>query len=69
MPVDISPFPEVFQHQLNQKLEIVPGLKRIADDILIVGEGDTEKEAARGHDQKLNMFWGGAEKKYKTKPR
>lgn len=48
----VGPASEVFQHRPNQKVENVPGLKIIAYDILIVGEDDTGKEAARDCDKK-----------------
>lgn len=53
MPMGISPAPEVFQRKLNHALEGLQGIRIIADDILIVGEGDTEVEAIQDHDQKL----------------
>ena len=53
MPFGISPAPEYFQSTLDQAIENLPGVKTIADDILIYGEGETQEEAIRDHDQKL----------------
>ena len=53
MPFGISPAPEYFQSTLDQAIENLPGVKTIVDDILIYGEGETQEEAIRDHDQKL----------------
>jgi hypothetical protein len=45
MPFDICPAPEVFQRKLQEALEGLDGVYPVADDILIVGEGDTDEEA------------------------
>lgn len=56
MPMGISPAPEIFQRKLTQALDNVPGLYIIADDILITGQGETQEEAERDHDEKLKQF-------------
>uniref|UniRef100_A0AAQ4NR87 ribonuclease H n=2 Tax=Gasterosteus aculeatus aculeatus TaxID=481459 RepID=A0AAQ4NR87_GASAC len=56
MPMGISPAPEIFQRKLTQALDNVPGLYIIADDILITGQGETQEEAERDHDEKLKRF-------------
>uniref|UniRef100_A0A672HNR1 Gypsy retrotransposon integrase-like protein 1 n=1 Tax=Salarias fasciatus TaxID=181472 RepID=A0A672HNR1_SALFA len=56
MPMGISPAPEIFQRKLTQALDNVPGLYIIADDILITGQGETQEEAERDHDEKLQQF-------------
>ncbi|KYO23697.1 hypothetical protein Y1Q_0002323 [Alligator mississippiensis] len=48
----ISPAPEVFQHKLNRVLEELSGIRIIVDDILIVGDRQSKKEAIQGHDAK-----------------
>lgn len=53
MPMGISSAPEIFQRKLNQAMEGLPGIKIIADDILIVAEGENDKEATQDHDMKL----------------
>ena len=56
LPFGIASAPEEFQ---RRTLEIIEGLKGvfvIADDCLIVGEGDTVAEAIQNHDQNLQAF-------------
>ena len=56
MPMGISPAPEVFQRKLTHALEGLSGVYIIADDVLITGEGRTQEEANKDHDQKLRDF-------------
>lgn len=56
MPFGISPAPELFQMKLDQNLEGLKGVFKIADDILITGQGDTESEAEEDHDRNLANF-------------
>lgn len=56
MPMGISPAPEVFQHRLTQALDGLPGVRIIADDILIIGEGENYEMAVRDHDEKLKRL-------------
>ena len=53
MPYGISPAPEYFQQKLDQNLQGLPGVYRIADDLLITGQGDTKEEADKDHDANL----------------
>ena len=53
MPYGISPAPEYFQQKLDQNLQGLPGIYRIADDLLITGQGDTKEEADKDHDANL----------------
>ena len=53
MPFGISPAPEIFQQRLDQNLEGLKGIFKIADDILITGSGATEVEAEIDHDRNL----------------
>lgn len=62
MPVGISPAPEIFQRKLNQAMEGLPGVKLIADDILLVGEGDNDEAATLDHDKNLKMLLDGCRK-------
>jgi hypothetical protein len=50
MPYRISLTPEYFQQKLDQNLEVLPGVYKIADDLLITGQGDTKEEADKDHD-------------------
>ena len=45
--------PECFQQQLNQCLEGLKGVYKIADDLLIIGQGDTDEKAALDYDLNL----------------
>ena len=53
MPFGISTAPEYFQRKLDQNLEGLNGVYKIADDILITGRGSTMKEAVKDHDATL----------------
>ena len=53
MPYGISPAPECFQQKLDQCLEGLKGVYKIADHLLIIGQGDTDEEAGQDHDQYL----------------
>ena len=63
LPFGISPAPEYFQHRLDQAIEGLPGVRTVADDILITSERDT-LEAVKDHDKNLLALLGqDAEKK------
>ena len=53
MPYGISPAPEYFQQKLDQNLQGLPGVYRIADDLLITGQGETKEQADKDHDENL----------------
>ena len=53
MPYGISPAPEYFLQKLDQNLQGLPGVFRIADDLLITGQGDTKEDADKDHDANL----------------
>ncbi|XP_058840279.1 uncharacterized protein K02A2.6-like [Topomyia yanbarensis] len=53
MPFGISSAPEIFQAKLQETLEGLEGIECLADDILIVGAGDTIEEALKVHNQRL----------------
>ena len=53
MPYGISPAPEYFQQKLDQNLQGLPGIYRIADDLLSTGQGDTKEDADKDHDANL----------------
>jgi len=52
-PFGISSAPEVFQRRMCEVVEGLKGVEVVADDLVVVGFGDTEDEAARDHDQNL----------------
>lgn len=53
MPFGIAPAPEIFQMKLDQNLEGLSGVFKIADDILITGQGDNDQLADQDHDRNL----------------
>ena len=53
LPFGVSPAPELFQRKLDENIAHLDGVKAVADDILVYGEGDTDEEAERSHDQRL----------------
>ena len=53
MPFGISVAPEEFQRRIDENLEGLDGVKAIADDILIQGDGETIEEATASHDKRL----------------
>jgi hypothetical protein len=53
MPFGISPAPEYFQQCLEREIENLPGVRTVADGIIIYGEGDTVEAATVDHDRKL----------------
>ena len=56
MPFGISPAPECFQRKLDQNLEGLEGIYKVADDILITGRGASKEEAVRNHDANLEKL-------------
>lgn len=56
LPMGISPAPEIFQRKLNQVMEGIPGVKIIADDILVIGKGDNDEDAIKDHDNNLRIL-------------
>lgn len=57
MPFGITPALEIFQMKLDQDLENLKGVCKIADDTLITGQGDTEREADEDHNRNLSLSW------------
>lgn len=53
IPFGISSAPEVFQRRMCEVVEGLKGVEEVADDLVVVGFGDTKDEAARDHDQNL----------------
>ena len=54
MPFGISSAPEVFQHRLCEVVEGLKGVEVVADDIVVVGFGDTQEDATLDHDKNLD---------------
>ena len=47
---------EEFQRRLQLALEGLDGIFNLADDILIIGRGETDEEARRDHDENLDRL-------------
>ena len=53
LPFGINLAPEEFYCKLHEKLDGLPGVAVIRDDILVMGHGDNEEEANQNHDENL----------------
>ena len=53
LPFGINLAPEEFECKLHEKLDGLPGVAVIRDDIVIMGHGDNEEEANQNHDENL----------------
>ena len=56
LPFSISSAPEVCQCKMHELIEGLAGIEVIADDFIVVGYGDTIKEANCNHDNTLMAF-------------
>ena len=56
MPFVIRVAPEEFQRRIDENLEGLDGVKAIADDILIKGEGETIEQATASHEKRLSTL-------------
>ena len=56
MPFGLSPAPEEFQRRMNSVLHDLPGVKVIADDILVFGKGAIDAKAFADHDRNLKLL-------------
>jgi transposase InsO family protein len=56
LPFGLSPSPEIFQAKLEEALADLDGIACIADDVIILGAGDTEVDAQRDHDRNLQAL-------------
>ena len=59
MPFGISPAGEIFQRRLDQAIEGLDGVRTVADDLLIIGNGETVGDAVKDHHTKLEalLIW------------
>ena len=63
MPFGLSSSPEEFQRRLTEALEGLKGIAVVADDILIVGRGNTLEEAEKDHNYNFRELLKRAQKK------
>ena len=53
MSFGISSASEEYQWRQHEAIEGLPGIHNIADDILIIGQGETGEDAIRDHDENM----------------
>ena len=58
MPFGISPAGGIFQRRLDQAIEGLAGVRTVANDLLIIGNGESVADAVRDHDTKLEALLG-----------
>lgn len=56
MPFSIAPAGEIFQSHLDHAINGLHDVKTVADDILVIGNGDSKSEAIADHDRKLTSL-------------
>ena len=56
LPFGVSVAPEIYQRKQHELLAGLAGIEPIADDILVVGCGNTEVDAERDHDNNLQAL-------------
>ena len=56
MAFGISPAGEIFQRRLDQATEGLEGVRTVADDLLVIGNGITMEEAIADNDRKLTAL-------------
>ena len=56
MPFGISPAPEIIQQMLEEALAGLDGVRPVADDILVCGEGKTLEAAVENHDERFRAL-------------
>ena len=56
LPFGISSAPEVFQRKMHEVIEGLRGIEVVANDFIVVGDGDTEEQAIEDHDTNLEAF-------------
>lgn len=53
MPFGVSLAPEEFECKLHEKLDDLPGVVVLRDDVLVMGYGESQEEAIIDHDSNL----------------
>jgi len=53
MPFGVTLAPEEFEWKLHEKLDDLPGVVVLRDDVLVMGYGETQEEAIEDHDSSL----------------
>ena len=58
MPFGISPAGKIFQRRLDQAIEGLDGDRTVADDLLIIGNGESVANTVKDHDTGLEALLG-----------
>ena len=53
MPFGVNLAPEEFECKLHEKLNDLPDIEVLCDDILVIGYGETKEEAEANHNDNL----------------
>ena len=53
IPFGVSRAPGEFESKLHEHLDDLPGVIVLRDDILVVGNGETQSKAEENHDKNL----------------
>lgn len=56
LPFGVTSASEEYQQRMMQELEGLEGIVIVADDILILGNGSTDREAEINHDKNLTQL-------------
>jgi len=56
MPFGIRSAPEIFQHKMYKLIEGMSHVDVVADDVVVVGYGETQEQAKQDHDKNLMAF-------------
>lgn len=56
MPFGIRSAPEIFQHKMYKLIEGMSHVDVVADDVVVVGYGETQEQATQEHDKNLMAF-------------
>lgn len=56
LPFGLAISSEIFQKKLQFALDGIPGVICVADDVLVYGKGENEKDAMNDHDYKLKLL-------------
>ena len=57
MPFGICSAPEIFRQRMHELIEGLQGVEVVADNFVVVGQGDTIEDASRDHDNNLTLYW------------
>ena len=56
MPFGLCSAPEIFQRRMHELIEGLTGVEVIADDFVVIGQGQNKDIAIRDHDKNLQAL-------------